>query len=261
MVAASAWASAADYLLVVCLGSLVGMAELIARYRDAPFQAVRTLSAVVYIGVNGIASAVALILIRVFDWDFDHSGDAKRLIQVLVAGFGAIALFRSSLFIVRAGDQDIGVGPSSFLQVILGAADRSVDRLRAKDRAAAVGDVMRNVAFSKALVALPAFCLALMQNVNADDQAALGRDVDALRSGEMDDRAKVLNLGLILMNLVGPHVLELAVQTLGKVIAVDPAEPPPTADVKRAPEPDSTELAPVPPMPKPSVPEPGGGAG
>src|ERR687888_262558 len=206
MLATSTWASVTDYLLVVCLGSLVGMGELIARYRDAPIQAVLTVSAFVYTAVNGIASAAALILIRIFDWDFGHSGDAKRLIQVLVAGFGAMALFRSSLFIVRAGDQDVGVGPSSFLQVILAAADRSVDRVRAKGRAAAVGDVMRNVSFAKALVALPAFCLALMQNVSAEDQNALGRDVDALRSVQMDERAKVLNLGLILMNLVGPHV-------------------------------------------------------
>jgi hypothetical protein len=39
-----------------------------------------------------------------------------------------MAFFRTSLFVVRAGDRDVGVGPSGFLRIFLAAADRSVDR-------------------------------------------------------------------------------------------------------------------------------------
>ncbi|HMD97778.1 MAG TPA: hypothetical protein VKM93_10685 [Terriglobia bacterium] len=35
---------------------------------------------------------------------------------------------------VRAGDRNIAVGPSSFLQILCDAANRIVDRLRAKAR-------------------------------------------------------------------------------------------------------------------------------
>lgn len=45
-----------------------------------------------------------------------------------MAGVSAMAFFRSSLFVVRAGDRDVGVGPSGFLQIFLTAADRAVDR-------------------------------------------------------------------------------------------------------------------------------------
>jgi hypothetical protein len=249
LVVASTSASVVDYALVVCLGSLVGTAELIARYRDAPTRALKTVPAFVYIGVNAIAAGAALALIRIFDWDFGQGGDAKRYIQVLVAGFGAIALFRSSLFIVRAGDQDIGIGPSSFLQVLLGSADRSVDRIRARERATSVSDVMQDVSFAKAHVALPTFCLALMQNVNADDQADLGRDIEALRGSAADDRAKVLALGLALMNVVGPTVLRSAVESLGDVIAADAGQQQHLNDAADAPEGDQ-ELPPIPPIPR-----------
>jgi hypothetical protein len=252
LVGASTGASVADYALVVLLGSLVGIAELVARYRDAPTQALETVPAFVYVAVNGVASGAALALVRIFDWDFGQGGDAKRYIQILVAGFGAIALFRSSLFIVRAGDQDVGVGPSSFLQVMLGAADRAVDRIRARERATSVSDVMTNVSFAKAHIALPTFCLALMQNVSADDQADLGRDIEALRGSAADDRAKVLALGLALMNVVGPTVLKSAVESLGDVITVDGAR------AGRGAAGDLAEgdrrLPPIPPSPGPAEP-------
>jgi hypothetical protein len=249
-IVASTGASVADYGLVVLLGSLVGTAELVARYRDAPTQALGTVPAFLYVAVNGIASGAALALVRIFDWDFGQGGDAKRYIQILVAGFGAIALFRSSLFIVRAGDQDVGVGPSSFLQVMLGAADRSVDRIRARERATSVSEVMKSVSFAKAHVALPTFCLALMQNVSPDDQADLGRDIEALRGSSADDRAKVLALGLALMNVVGPTVLKSAVESLGDVIGVDAAQGGSGTETGMA-EGD-TSLPPVPPMPGPA---------
>ena len=40
----------------------------------------------------------------------------SRRTQILMAGVSAMAFFRSSLFVVRAGDRDVGVGPSGFLR-------------------------------------------------------------------------------------------------------------------------------------------------
>jgi hypothetical protein len=77
----------------------------------------------------------------------------------------------------------VGVGPSGFLQIFLGAADRAVDRLRAAAQAEAVAKVMKDVDFDKAKGALPEYCLALMQNVPEEDQQSLGR---ALKNLEAD---------------------------------------------------------------------------
>lgn len=210
-----------DLLVAAAIGGLVGAGELIARYRDSPGRALLAPSAWLYIGVNAASSAGALGLILAFGWKFGQTGEAARWTQVLVAGFGAMALFRSSLFVVRVGDQDVGVGPSTFLEVVMNAADRGVDRSRARYRADLVGKVMNQVDYEKAKAALPAYCLMLMQNLPPDLQRDLSSDLKAIEAAEMDPRIKSLNLGLRLMNMIGPQVVRQAVQSLGEHIAPD----------------------------------------
>jgi hypothetical protein len=206
-----------DYLVVAILGALVGSAELVSRYRDAPARAVLNLPATIYIALNVCASLAALFLIHVYDWRFGLSstGAALHWAQIGVAGTGAMALFRSSLFTVHAGDRDIGVGPSSFLQIFRDASDRAVDRLRAKARGDQVSKLMAGIDFSKAFAGLPPYCLALMQNVSAEDQVALTKSLSSLAgTAEIDADIKVRILGLQLMNLVGFNVLSAAVDSL-----------------------------------------------
>jgi hypothetical protein len=133
-----------------------------------------------------------------------------------------MALFRTSLFIVRAGDQDIGIGPVSFLQVILGASDRGVDRLLATQRAPMIAEIMDGLKFDEIRESLPAVAAALMQNLSPEEQADLGNQVKALTGSAMPERAKVLNLGALLMNYVGEDVLRAAVHTLKQSLAATP---------------------------------------
>jgi hypothetical protein len=150
------------------LGGIVGASELIGRYRDAPNAALRTFPARFYVTINIIASIVALFLIR-------HYGPPmqSRTTQVLIAGISAMAFFRTSLFLIRVGDRDIGVGPSAFFQIFLDAADRSVDRIRASARSGSVGKIMEGIDYTKAFQALPPYCLALMQNLRRTIRSAL----------------------------------------------------------------------------------------
>jgi len=138
-----------DYLAAAILGGLVGSGELASRYRDAPGRALYTGPALIYIALNIASSALALALIRAYGWAFgagvQPGGASLRWTQVLVAGIGAMALFRASLFTVRAGDRDIAVGPASFLQVFREAADRAVDRVRAAERGKEVARLMKAV--------------------------------------------------------------------------------------------------------------------
>src|SRR5215207_9784397 len=172
------------YVVVGLLGAAVACGELVSRYRDAPVRALWTWSAALYVLLNVAASLAALAIIRAFGFKFGIEGVAAdsdvRWTQTLIAGFGSLAFFRSSLFVVRVGDQDVGIGPSTFLQNALGAADRGVDRRRANDRSSVVGEAMAGVSFEKAHQSLPAFALGLMQNVDSDIQAQLGRQVEAL---------------------------------------------------------------------------------
>ena len=202
-----------DWIGVAALGALVGASELISRYRDAPEAALRTWPGVFYVAINTGASVGALALIRANGW-FAQT----RWTQILLAGVSAMAFFRTSLFVVRAGDRDVGVGPSGFLQIFLGAADRAVDRKRAAARSNAVAEVMQGVDYAKAFQSLPPFCLALMQNVPAEDQQQLRRALEALDQGTADDGVKARLLGLELINVVGIDVLTTAVRSMGDQI-------------------------------------------
>lgn len=218
------------------IGAMVGIGEIVARYRDAPDRALRTISAGLYIVINAVASVVAMYAVWTFNLALGPTGPRTMFQQIFLAGFGAMALFRTSVFTVRVADHDIGIGPVAFLQVILGATDRAVDRIRADARAAAISTSMAGVSFTRAQAALPAFCLALMQNVPADEQNAVATSTKALiGSKELDDETKVRNLGLALMNVVGDKVLQTAVthlaQTIQKTVSITIAGVPPSLPV------------------------------
>jgi hypothetical protein len=212
-----------DWIATGALGALVGIGELIARYKDAPFLALLTPSALLYIAINIAAALGALFLIRAFGWEFgiaSQPGQSPanvevRITQVMVAGLGAMALFRSSLFITRIGNQDVGVGPSAFLSAMLRACDTGVDRTRAVVRANKVKQVMENISYDKEDRSLVEVSTRLMQSSLSDsDKSDLQTAFTTIGSLDMTDRAKALSLGLVVMNQVGPGPFEGAVKAL-----------------------------------------------
>lgn len=212
-----------SYFTAFLLGSLFGITELISRYRDEPRRALFTLPALLYIVVNALASLFALNALRVFGWLSDDVPLRELYKQVLVAGLGAMALFRSSLFVFRAGNSEINFGPIFVLQIILGVADRAVDRKRGWSRSSDVGVIMKDVSFDKAKQLLPIYCLALMQNLSKEEQESLGRDVASIDTANISDpvaanRQKSVLLGLRLLNVTGTDLLQQAVNALGNDI-------------------------------------------
>ena len=206
------------YEAVGLLGATVGTAELLSRYRDAPSWVLLSFPGVIYIAINVGAALLALGVIQAFNWQFGAKGDAVAATQVLVAGLGAMALFRSSLLTVKVGNDDVGIGPSSVLTVLMAASDRSADRLRAADRAGRVKEIMENVSYEKAQDALPTVAVALMQNLSAADVAALDTELQGLKSKPLPDNTKALLLGLKITDMVSTEVLGAAKNSLGKSI-------------------------------------------
>ena len=71
-----------DWFIVGGLGLLVGVSELMTRYRAAPARALSTLPSGLYLAVNVVASIAALGLVRIFDWTFGASGPAREIHKV-----------------------------------------------------------------------------------------------------------------------------------------------------------------------------------
>jgi hypothetical protein len=201
------------YVIAAFLGGLLAIAELVSRYRDDPAGAVLSMPAAVYGVVNIAAAAVALYLLHVFNWTFGLTGTGRNVTQVLTAGFGSAALFRSSLFNVAIGDQFVGIGPSAVLNVILTAADREVDRRRADIRAADTAEIMAGFSFNKGAETLLKYCIATMQNLTSAEARAVESRIYELRDQKnkaLPDAVKSYILGLELLTLVGKHVLTKA---------------------------------------------------
>lgn len=226
------WAyGAANYGFAGIIGAAVGAIELLGRYRDNPWAALREYASWGYIAVNAFASLLAFHVVLAFELDFGLAADQTgrlALMQVLLAGISAMALFRTSLFTVRLAEADIPVGPGLILQILLNVTDRYVDRGRALPRATDVPLLMADVDFELAQEALPSFCFGIMQNIGTDEQAAARSQVAIIATSKLSPPLKSSLLGLLLTNLVGMEVLESAVNSLREEIcrADDPTLPP-----------------------------------
>lgn len=214
------WAAViTPWVIVTLVGGVVGAAELVSRYKDDPFAALKNGAAGFYIALNAGAAALALFLLRTFEVNFGSDKPTVIAVyQILLAGVAALAFFRASLFTVRVGSTDIGIGPNLILETLLQALDRRYDRQRAAPRAREVSKLMKGVMFERARDALPQLCINLMQNVSKAEQSAIADEVNSLEGSEMSNEAKCSILGLILMNVVGADVLKTAIATLDQTI-------------------------------------------
>jgi hypothetical protein len=213
-----------DWVLVFLLGAFVGIGELTSRYRDEPAKALLTIPALIYITLNAAASVMALAIGRGVGLWTTVEQNTVNWTQVLAAGLGAMVLLRSSVFRIRVGEEDVDVGPNSFLTSVISAADRAVDRVRAKERALTVAQVMENVASDKALEILPSYLAALMQNFTQEEQSRFEESVERIRSGQMSDETKALTFGLLAMTYMGVDVLRSAVQSLTTQLKISTKE-------------------------------------
>jgi hypothetical protein len=215
-----------EWAVTGLFGALIGAGEIVSQFRDEPDDALRTVPALGYLLFNAIASLFALAIIRVFGWTMGvQDPTLSGWAQVVVAGFGAMALLRASIFNVRDGEKVIAIGPSRFLEIVLASVKDAVDRKRAEQRGVAVSEIMKEVDFNKAWQALPAYCFGLLQNLPQEEQDKFGKKIALLVNAQMSERVKSLLLGLTLMNLVGEKVLATAVKNLGDDIR--PSPPPP----------------------------------
>ena len=220
-----------DYILVSLFGALIGCAELLAQYREHSFRHIILTNpgAWVYIFINLIASASVLFFLRVFGVSFgiEQNPEVLRWVQVLAAGFGAMAIFRSSLFSYQAKDQVVSVGPNMVLQIFLERAGRSVgsslDRADLVKRATLVAQEMEGVSFNAASQIIPSVGISLKRSLPEEEQEGLFNYVKTLANSSLPESIKVTLLGLNLLDMLGEDALSLAIALSKNVVVEEPA--------------------------------------
>jgi len=221
------WADFGNLVWAVGLGGILGLCELLGRYRDEPLQAVSNWYAFFFVIVNSLAAGVAFFLIDALGWmgDAPEGGEVRHaVIHILTAGFGAMAFFRSSIFNVKFDDKEVPVGPGLIFQILIQVTDRAVDRNRATARAKIVPKIMAKVNFDGSVPAFPVLCMALMQNLSKEEQVGLRSKVDTIEAnmGSAPDRLKSIMLGLIVLDFVGEEALMEAANTYNAAVATAP---------------------------------------
>lgn len=203
-----------QWIIVAALGGLVGVAELVSRYRDAPGSVFKTLSAVIYLAINGAAALLALYVVEAMDWQFGGDTESQQqLFKILVAGFGAMAFLRSSFFTLKIGEADVAVGPSAILTALLGTADRNIDRVRAVQRLKISSDVMAGFNIDRDLSALVSNVSAAMQNLSIEESTSLAAAAEAVKNMNATDKDRSIALGLVLLNVAGEDLLRQAISS------------------------------------------------
>lgn len=212
------------FFYAVVLGLLLGTAELMGRYRDDPFSVFKARAAWLYVGANGVLAAISLYLIQALGLSFTPDPataaaggtDVSAVIyDVIMAGFGGAAFFRSSVMKAKVSDTDVAIGPATVIDTLLKVTDREVDRSRAEVRAQKIAALMSNINLSQTSGLVLPFCTALMQNMSAGERESLAREARSLATDStIDSRTKPMVVALRLVNVVGFDVLESAVDQL-----------------------------------------------
>jgi hypothetical protein len=228
------------YIAVFLLGGLLGLTEIMGRYTDSPMAALKSPGAFIYVLLNALASCLALYLLTTLA----PNAVTNPISQVLLAGLGAMAFLRSSVFKVKVQEEEVAVGPAVVLDTLLKFADAQVDRGRAVDRATRITSVVSSLPLAQASTDLPRLCFALMQNVPVDTrQRGLDEITLVVTDTKRSDPVKVLEIGLVLWGRVGFGTLSGAIDAI-KQMNDTPAgqsqNPPAAANIVPPPPPTSS---------------------
>lgn len=207
-----------DWLVVSISGLLVGAGELVVRYRNAAPRELFSWPAFFYSAVYVVCALVALVLTRASGLTFglnpQEAATELRITQILVAAFGSTLFLHSSLFSLRIGDQEVEIGPNSVRLAIRSVVDSYVARAAAQRRVEAVSRIMKGVSYTQALTLLPAYSLALAQDVSPEHQRIFSARVLQLDTHSGDPHSKIFLLGSLIADFVGVDVLEHATDAL-----------------------------------------------
>ncbi|QFG22628.1 hypothetical protein [Actinomadura sp. WMMB 499] len=204
-----------EMLLAALIGGAIGIAELVARYRDKPFAALLSPGGLLFAFVNVSASVVALIVVTAAGWTFGLPAtmpeSALVVVRVMAAGLGSAAVLRMS--ICPAQGRAAGTGPIAVLNGILRIADGELERKRALSRLS--HNDLSGLSFERDHAALAELCCHLMREFDlAEAQRLGGLAAELSTRDDLTDADKLDCWGLELTRLVGERALRQAARRL-----------------------------------------------
>jgi hypothetical protein len=222
--------------LAIFFGELVGFSEIISRYRDEPLRATFNRYGILYLVINGALSGCAYFLLRAYGTRILPAAQDPPLLAATVAGFGAMAILRSKLFVFRSDDgKDIPIGPDLVISSALRIVDRKIDRLRAARRqqlvfelATRIAKVMGSESDFDNPNSFVTISLASFQNLGTEEKQQIVNKSEELREKLKGKPSlfKAMVLGFVVLDIAGEENFRAIMQDLEEYLrSIGPAKP------------------------------------
>jgi len=223
----SAETSSWDWRLILAIvtaflfGSLVGLSEILTRYRDEPIRASFNLYGCAYLTFNGLVALGAFWLLRRYSNEIFPAVAGDLFLTAIAAGFGAMVVMRSKLFTYNSPDgNEFAVGPAIVIDTVLGTIDMKIDRLRAAERQERVYAQLRDVTdFESAAQYLEASLLSF-QNLSEQQKSDVSSVVADYRDSAWDSRLKVMALGFAFLTIAGEDNFDQVVASMKRFVGL-----------------------------------------
>lgn len=202
-------------------GALVGLSEIVSRYRDEPLRATADRYGTGYLVVNGLASAAAYGFLLRYPTQILPTVAGDPLMAALVAGFGAMALLRSKLFIFRTEDgKEYPIGPSIVMETFLRMLDRKIDRLRASKRQQRVFEQMKDIADFDAVANYVEASLLSFQNLSQEEKADITEVIQEYRKQvAWPGPLRTMAVGFAFLTIAGEENFDQVMRNLKSYLA------------------------------------------
>lgn len=217
-------------LLSFAIGALAGFSEIASRYRDEPLRAVGNLYGASYLSANGLASVAAYGFLLRYPKAILAPISGDPLMAALTAGFGAMFILRSKLFIFRADDgKEYPIGPSIVVETVLRMLDRKIDRLRASKRQQRVFEKMKDITnFNGAAAYLEASLLSF-QNLSDQDKGEISGVLKQYRDmTAWPETLRTMAVGFAFLTIAGEENFDQVIANLKSYLDALPKQSPTT---------------------------------
>lgn len=187
---------AINILIVIGIGFLTGTLELIQRYPETKYLVKKQVLpfALLYGVFNGMVALIALLFI----WHFKEidflSLESINLVYICTAGFGGMAILRSSFFTIKVNGQDVNVGLAQFVTIIMTAFDRKISTERAPIKYDEIVELAKGLNF-KDMLSIISQCDVFTKHITSDTRDDLIDVYNEVRdNAELSEEDKVIQV-------------------------------------------------------------------
>ncbi len=204
---------------VVFIGFFVGTLELIQRYPETKYLFKKKVLpyALLYAIFNGIVSFVALLFVWYFKEVKILEIDSINLVYIFIAGFGGMAILRSSFFTIKLNGNDVNVGFAQFVTIIMLAFDRKISSERAPIKFEDAVKTSEGLKFSDMLSVI-SLCEVFSKHMTQTNKDDLVNMYNELRdNAEINENEKVIHLLAMISEFSDSKILNAISNKMTKI--------------------------------------------